>query len=267
MSASALLRPRLQRRRPRAARLAQGLAVTGTARHRRRRAAASVRSARGRLVFDGMAPATALTMRIGQATHVAGLDRRRTPMAIPCSSTTAATSRQRRACAGSATSRRSASMATSSGAWVDEETPAATGQSRAAGRGSQAEQAWLALGHRSGASVAGLPARRHLRPGPQRHRQLQRGHGAAHRQAGPGVQPHPRRGHRQVLEAAIARPRAGAVYNVADDEPAPPQDVIAYAARAARSCRRRRIRRSRTPSCRPWRAASMRNASAPTTRA
>jgi hypothetical protein len=33
-----------------------------------------------------------------------------------------------------------------------------------------------------------------------------------------------------VLEASIARPRAGAIYNVADDEPAPPAEVIAYAA-------------------------------------
>lgn len=32
-----------------------------------------------------------------------------------------------------------------------------------------------------------------------------------------------------VLEASIAKPDAGAVYNVCDDEPAPPQDVIAYA--------------------------------------
>jgi nucleoside-diphosphate-sugar epimerase len=34
----------------------------------------------------------------------------------------------------------------------------------------------------------------------------------------------------RVLEASIARPNPGAIYNVADDEPAPPQDVIAYAA-------------------------------------
>lgn len=32
-----------------------------------------------------------------------------------------------------------------------------------------------------------------------------------------------------VLEASIARPNPGAAYNVCDDEPAPPQDVIAYA--------------------------------------
>ena len=33
-----------------------------------------------------------------------------------------------------------------------------------------------------------------------------------------------------VLEASIARPNGGAAFNVCDDEPAPPQDVIAYAA-------------------------------------
>jgi nucleoside-diphosphate-sugar epimerase len=36
-----------------------------------------------------------------------------------------------------------------------------------------------------------------------------------------------------VLAASIARPEPGAAWNVADDEPAPPQDVIAYAARLA----------------------------------
>lgn len=34
----------------------------------------------------------------------------------------------------------------------------------------------------------------------------------------------------QVLEASIARPRPGAVYNVCDDDPAPPEDVIGHAA-------------------------------------
>jgi nucleoside-diphosphate-sugar epimerase len=33
----------------------------------------------------------------------------------------------------------------------------------------------------------------------------------------------------QVLRASIGRPNPGAIYNVADDEPAPPQDVIAFA--------------------------------------
>jgi nucleoside-diphosphate-sugar epimerase len=34
----------------------------------------------------------------------------------------------------------------------------------------------------------------------------------------------------RVLAASIAKPNRGAVYNVCDDDPAPPQDVIAYAA-------------------------------------
>ena len=33
-----------------------------------------------------------------------------------------------------------------------------------------------------------------------------------------------------VLESSIGQPRAGAVYNVTDDEPAPPQDVVTFAA-------------------------------------
>lgn len=35
----------------------------------------------------------------------------------------------------------------------------------------------------------------------------------------------------QVLHASIDRPRAGGIYNVCDDDPAPPQDVIEHAAR------------------------------------
>jgi len=36
-----------------------------------------------------------------------------------------------------------------------------------------------------------------------------------------------------VLEASIAKPRTGAAYNVCDDEAAPPQDVVAFAAHLA----------------------------------
>jgi dTDP-4-dehydrorhamnose reductase len=34
-----------------------------------------------------------------------------------------------------------------------------------------------------------------------------------------------------VIEASMAQPRAGGIYNVADDEPAPPDEVIAYGAK------------------------------------
>ena len=33
-----------------------------------------------------------------------------------------------------------------------------------------------------------------------------------------------------VLMASLAKPRQGAIYNVTDDEPGPPQDVITFAA-------------------------------------
>jgi nucleoside-diphosphate-sugar epimerase len=35
----------------------------------------------------------------------------------------------------------------------------------------------------------------------------------------------------RVTRAALTNPRDGAIYNVTDNEPAPPQDVIAYAAK------------------------------------
>lgn len=38
----------------------------------------------------------------------------------------------------------------------------------------------------------------------------------------------------QVLAASIAQPRPGAVYNLCDDDPAPPEDVIEHAARLLR---------------------------------
>lgn len=36
-----------------------------------------------------------------------------------------------------------------------------------------------------------------------------------------------------ILQASMAHPHPGAIYNVADDEPAPPQDVISYTAKLA----------------------------------
>ena len=36
-----------------------------------------------------------------------------------------------------------------------------------------------------------------------------------------------------VLAASLDRPRAGAIYNVSDEEPAPPQDVVTFAAALA----------------------------------
>jgi hypothetical protein len=88
------------------------------------------------------------------------------------------------------------------GRWVDETTRTKPNSARSEAR-VEAEQAWLAL--REGT------ARRVKKDGQVFSR--------IHVEDIAGV-----------LEASMARPRAGAIYNVADDEPAAPGDVVAYAA-------------------------------------
>ena len=60
----------------------------------------------------------------------------------------------------------------------------------------------------------------------------------------------------RVLAASIARPIRARAYNVCDDEPAPPQDVIAYAAELLSVAPPPEMPSPR-PSYRRWRAASM----------
>ena len=115
------------------------------------------------------------------------------------------------------------------GAWVDEQTPATPTNARSVER-AQAEQAWLAFGAANNIAVhifrlAGIY-------GPGQNQLVQLARGTAKRIIKPG----------QVfsrihvedlvatLMASIARPNPGAVYNVCDDEPAPPEDVLDYAA-------------------------------------
>ncbi len=113
------------------------------------------------------------------------------------------------------------------GAWVDETTPAAPTMARTRRRAA-AEGHWLA---------SGLPA--HIfrlagiyGPGPGRNALDAVRAGTARRIVKPGQTFG--RIHLedivQVLSASMARPNPGAIYNLADDEPAPPEDVVAYAA-------------------------------------
>jgi nucleoside-diphosphate-sugar epimerase len=115
------------------------------------------------------------------------------------------------------------------GGWVDETTPPDPKDTRAAGR-IAAEAAWLALGERTGKAVqvfrlGGIY-------GPGRNALVNLREGSARRIVKPGQVFN--RIHvddiAAVVSASMDRPRAGAVYNVIDDEPAPPQDVVAYAA-------------------------------------
>ncbi|WP_262269174.1 SDR family oxidoreductase [Microvirga yunnanensis] len=115
------------------------------------------------------------------------------------------------------------------GAWVDESTAPNPATIRSRHR-IAAEEQWLSLGERAPFAVqvfrlAGIY-------GPGRNALVKIADGSAKRIVKKGQVFN--RIHTadiaQVLMASIERPHRNAVYNVADDEPGPPQDVIAYAA-------------------------------------
>ena len=116
------------------------------------------------------------------------------------------------------------------GAWVDEQTPATPTQPRSRER-AVAENAWLAFGAANKIAVhifrlAGIY-------GPGQSQLVQLARGTARRIVKPGqvfnrihVEDIAR-----TVDASLAKPRAGAIYNVTDNEPAPPQDVVTFAAK------------------------------------
>lgn len=115
-----------------------------------------------------------------------------------------------------------------SGDWVDEETPVAPSTDRGARRAS-AEAAWRAAVTRAPLHIFRLAGIY----GPGRSALDRVAAGTARRIVKPGQVFS--RVHvddiAQVLAASMARPEpAGRIYNVCDDLPAPPEDVIAYAA-------------------------------------
>ena len=120
-------------------------------------------------------------------------------------------------------------MATSAGAVVDEATAPHPNNERTRAR-VVAESAWLALGEEIGRPAQVFRLAGIYGPGRSALDKLRAG--TARRVIKPGQVFN--RIHVEdiasVLEASIARPRAGAIYNVADDEPAPPEDVITYGA-------------------------------------
>lgn len=115
------------------------------------------------------------------------------------------------------------------GAWVDEQTPATPTNARSIERAA-AEQAWLAFGAANNIAVQIFRLAGIYGPGQSQLVQLARG--TARRIVKPGqvfnrihVEDIAR-----AVDASLDRPRAGAIYNVTDNEPAPPQDVVTFAA-------------------------------------
>jgi nucleoside-diphosphate-sugar epimerase len=115
------------------------------------------------------------------------------------------------------------------GAWIDEDAPTEPNSPRNRAR-VVAEQEWLALGARTGKKITILRLAGIY--GPNRNAMLNLREGKARRLVKSGqvfnrihVEDIAR-----AIEAAFAPDAPSGVFNVTDDEPAPPQDVIAYAA-------------------------------------
>lgn len=115
------------------------------------------------------------------------------------------------------------------GAWIDETTPPSPSHPRTRDRVA-AEDAWLALGARTGKAVQVFRLSGIYGPGRNAFEKLRQG--KAQRIVKPGQVFN--RIHvddiATTLAASLDHPRPGAIYNVTDDEPAPPQDVTAFAA-------------------------------------
>ena len=117
------------------------------------------------------------------------------------------------------------------GSWVDEATPPRAVSERSRNRVA-AEAAWVALGERMGVPVALLRLAGIYGQG--RNSFVNLAEGSARRLVKPGQVFN--RIHVEDIAAVIAAAaerRAAGVFNVTDDEPAPPQDVVAFAAALA----------------------------------
>jgi nucleoside-diphosphate-sugar epimerase len=116
-----------------------------------------------------------------------------------------------------------------SGGWVDEETAARPASERGKRR-LDAENAWLDLGQRSSKAVMVFRLPGIYGPGRSTLDDLRAGE--ARRLIKPGQVFN--RVHVEdiavAVEASIAKPQPGRVYNVTDDEPSPPQDVVTFGA-------------------------------------
>jgi nucleoside-diphosphate-sugar epimerase len=118
------------------------------------------------------------------------------------------------------------------GRWVDEMTKPKPNNARTVAR-VETEQAWLELGAETGVSVQIFRLAGIYGPGRSVFDKLNAGTARRIKKDGQVFSRIHVEDIASVLEASIARPHAGAIYNVADDEPAAPDEVVTYAAKLA----------------------------------
>jgi nucleoside-diphosphate-sugar epimerase len=115
------------------------------------------------------------------------------------------------------------------GRWVDETCPPKPNSARTEAR-VEAERAWLRFGEETGVPVHIFRLAGIYGPGRSVFDKLRDGTARRINKNGQVFSRIHVEDIANVLEASIARPHAGAIYNVADDEPAAPGAVVAYAA-------------------------------------
>lgn len=232
---AATARPRLlafglgySARRAAALLASRGWAISGTSRSPEGAAAIGAGGWRG-LTFDGTAPSVEVGAALAGATHVLA--------SIPPGDTGDPALLQHAADLARAP-RLEAVVYLSTvgvygdhgGGWVDEDTPPAPTSDRACRR-LAAEAAWRRLAEDSGRRLVVLRLPGIYGPGRSVIDALRQG--TARRIVKPGQVFN--RAHvddiAAAIEAALLQSAARGVYNVADDEPAPPEDVVVHAAR------------------------------------
>lgn len=115
------------------------------------------------------------------------------------------------------------------GGWVDESTPCTPVTARGRAR-LQAESEWQALARRTGVALHVFRLAGIYGPGRGPFAKLRAGRAQQVIKPGQVFSRIHVDDIAQVLAASIRTPDPGAIYNVCDDDPAPPQDVLAYAA-------------------------------------
>jgi nucleoside-diphosphate-sugar epimerase len=117
------------------------------------------------------------------------------------------------------------------GAWVDEESETKGASTPRGARRLKAERQWQAFGAATGVPVVVFRLSGIYGPGRSAVDSVRNGSARRIFKAGQVFSRIHVDDIAQVLAASLAAPQAGSVFNVADDEPAPPQDVVAFACR------------------------------------